>query len=209
MENTAAFYQNFFQYDTLFRVAEEEILVVKPATEPAVEEVKPGFEEVSLIPTEEMKGPEPEAVVSAPEVIVLEVEPELPQVVVSLPPLKHRLLVLVEEKTQPGLKPADARLLENILKATGHSIAEVDILNISTLPKADARSVVAAKSTHYFITFGVPLIKLQIDLLFQPYVPRQIEGVWFLLAEPLATIDADKTKKKQLWLALKQMFEVA
>lgn len=214
MENSAAFYQNFFQFDTLFRVAEEEILAVEPVIEPevedpSVEEVSTEIAEVLLISEQELEDQESEAVVSAPEVIVPEVEPEWPQVVVPFPSLKHKILVLVEEKSQPDLKPDDALLLENILKATGHSIDEVDILNISTLPKADARAVVATKRTHYFITFGVPLIKLQIDLLFQPYTPRQIEGIWFLLAEPLSVIDADKSKKKQLWLALKEMFAVS
>ncbi len=213
MEN-AAFYQNFFQYDTLFRVTEEEILVEEPEAEPIVaEEEKSGpVVAKALLPDDpEIEAPGVEIIPATPtveEAEQLTPQPEPTRPVAQFPPLKHKILVLVEEKTQPELQATDATLLDNILKATGHSIDEVDILNIATLPKANAQAVVAAKSTHYFIAFGVPLIKLQIDLLFQPYAPRQVEGIWFLLADPLSVIDADKSKKKQLWGALKQMFAV-
>ncbi len=112
------------------------------------------------------------------------------------------------KKNRMNLLPSDALLLENILKATGHSITETDILNFSTLSSSDARAVLATKSTNYFITFGVPLIKLQLDLLLPPYTPKYVEGIWFLLADPLSVIDANKELKKRLWLALQQMFKV-
>ncbi|GAB3163932.1 hypothetical protein [Telluribacter humicola] len=128
---------------------------------------------------------------------------------VPFPALKHKVLVLVDEPNQPDMLPSEYILLSNILKAVGHSIDEADIVNLSYIPSADARSVFADKLTNHFITFGVPLIKLQLDLLLPPYTPKQVEGIWFLLADPLAVIDADKALKKRLWLALQKMFAVS
>ena len=202
MDNSAAFYQIFYQDETLFRV--DEPLVVEKVTEEKAAELSID-QKVDLVPVE--AAPTPLAAKSA--IINDEATtPEILQPSVQFPALQHRILVLVDEKKQADLFPSDALLLENILKATGHSITETDILNFSTLSSSDARSVLATKSTNYFITFGVPLIRLQLDLLLPPYTPKYIEGIWFLLADPLLVIDADKALKKRLWLALKKMFEV-
>ncbi len=225
MDNSAAFYQVFFQNENLFRVDE-------PALEGRAEEKEAKVlakfstqkQETTIPITEkhvevELAKPIAEPVGTAiaspvvsslPEVPATPVpEPPKPVVAATFPALQHRILVLVDEKKQEDLLPADALLLENILKATGHDIAETDILNFSNIAQTDARTVLAQKSTNYFISFGVPLIKLKLDLLLPPYMPKKIEGIWFLLAEPLSVIDADKARKKRLWLALKQMFAVA
>lgn len=192
MDHSAAFYKTFFQYDTLFRVAEDEVQRTE-VKESAAEAIDP----ISTAPVSTpVVTPSPVARVAA-----------APQTV-SFPALRHRILVLVDEPSQAELKPANAQLLQNILKATGHTMEETDVLNFSYIPQADARTVLSQKSTNYFITFGVPLIRLQVDLLLPPYMPKQIEGIWFLLADPLHVIDADKSLKKSLWLALQKMFAV-
>ena len=56
-------------------------------------------------------------------------------------------------------------------------------------------------------TFGVPLIKLQLDMLLIPYTPKLVEGIWFLLTDPLVVIEADRDLKRKLWQALQKMFE--
>ena len=207
MDNSAAFYKTFFQYDTLFRV-DEPVAVIEVEEEKVAE--LPNSEEVPPVLAEKV----PAAVITNVETtnevppVAKKTSPEVPPPSVQFPSLQHRILVLVDEKKQDDLMPSDALLLENILKAAGHSIIETDILNLSTLPHSDARAVLASKSTNYFITFGVPLIKLQLDLLLPPYTPKYIEGIWFLLADPLSVIDADKALKKRLWLALQQMFKV-
>lgn len=204
MDNSAAFYKTFFQYDTLFRVNEP--LVVE---EEKVAELLSG-EKVPPVVVEKVSDPVITKVQTTNEVPPVAKMPgsDVPPLPAQFPTLQHRILVLVDEKKQDDLMPSDALLLENILKAAGHSIIETDIINLSTLPHSDARAVLASKSTNYFITFGVPLIKLQLDLLLPPYTPKYIEGIWFLLADPLSVINADKALKKRLWLALQQMFKV-
>ncbi|WP_373512466.1 hypothetical protein [Persicitalea sp.] len=214
MNDSAAFYQTFYQNEALFRVAEPVLVEIE-------EEKKLIVEEENQIPLEKEQTQVDQAAVPGTKedengsLAPVTTGKETPSSQKIPPPaapfltLQHRVLVLVDEKSQQDLLPADALLLGNILKATGHDPAEMDILNFSYLPQADARTVLAQKSTNYFISFGVPLIKLKLDLLLPPYTPKKVEGIWFLLAEPLSVIDADKTRKKRLWLALKQMFAVA
>lgn len=194
MGDTAAFYQTFFQYDTLFNIQEE------VTTESKVEE-KPAEESTPVAVMAE-PAPKPiEAAATAPP-RVASVQPER----TPFPSLQNQILVLVDEPRHPELPASQAQLLEKILLATGNGPSQIDLLNFSYIPQADARTVLAQKSTNYFISFGVPLIKLQLDLLLPPYTPKQIEGIWFLLTDTLGEIEADKTRKKQLWLALQQMF---
>ncbi|MBU1820476.1 MAG: hypothetical protein KKG00_03040 [Bacteroidetes bacterium] len=197
MGDSAAFYQTFFQYDVLFRIPEKKDTTVEPKEAPPVESPVTVIQEP--VPPQVAPAPVP----TPPPAVTPEVK------AAPFPSLRHRILVLVDETRQPELAPEDALLLDKILKATGHSAAETDLINFSYIPQADARTVLATKSTNYFITFGVPLIKLQLDLLLPPYTPKQIEGIWFLLADPLPTINADKALKKRLWLALQKMFAIA
>ncbi|GAB2786392.1 hypothetical protein GCM10027275_33590 [Rhabdobacter roseus] len=224
------FYQTFFQYDTLFRVEEvpvpyqpEAVLVPEVPSPIKTSEPTPQVptapEAVALVDTAtvDTAAVDTDIVGKAPQVLPVPVpatevpaplpSPEVPSP--AFPALQHRVLVLVDEPQQPELLASEHALLTNILKAVGHSSAEADILNFSYLPTADARRVLSGKLTNHFITFGVPLIKLQLDLLLPPYTPKQVEGIWFLLADPLAVIEADKALKKRLWLALQKMFALS
>lgn len=178
--NSPALYQILYQNDILFRMAGE---VVEPVAQAAA------------LPVEEKVTP------------TVSVAPVTPKI--DFPALNHGILILVDEPKHSGLVASEALLLDNILKAVGHASEKTDLLNFSFLPGSDARQVLKEKRTNYFITFGVPLIKLQLDLLLPPYTPKLVEGIWFLLTDPLAVIDADKTLKKKLWLALQKMFEKA
>lgn len=203
MKESAGFYQTFYQNETLFRVRESLGIAEEELVRPEIKEQKPALVEAKKPAMTEDQKPGPEEAKLAP------LATPAPPSVAPFPVLQHRVLVLIDEKKQAQPDPADALLLDNILKAVGHDPAATDLLNFSHLPQADARTVLAQKSTNYFISFGVPLIKLKLDLLLPPFSPKQIEGIWFLLAEPLSVIDADKEMKKRLWLALKKMFAVA
>jgi hypothetical protein len=187
MDKSVAFYQTFYQHDTLFKVNEENAATIAEST-PKI----------------------------SPPLEVVEVKKEIPvptsQVAQSpigaFPLLKHRMLILIDEAKQEKLIESEAVFLDKILSAVGHSLAEADVLNIRSMASTDARTVLAGKLTNHFITFGVPLIKLQLDLLLPPYTPKKVEGVWFLLVDSLAVIEGDRELKKRLWTALQQMFAI-
>ena len=198
MSSQAALFQILFQNETLFQLNESEPVVVQEKDIPVAKST----------PTAPVQ-PKP-----MPATVPVTEKPELPKVVSApvvheLAALKHRILILTEEQKQQEMMAPEAIFLDNILKAVKFSINEADIFNISFLPPTDARSVISGRKTNYFITFGVPLVKLNVDLLLMPYTPKQVDGVWFLLADPLAAIEADRDLKRKLWQALQKMFEKA
>ena len=193
--SSAAFYQVFYQNETLFQLN-------APSVEVAVrgddkQDIEPAKPQVSSPTISAVPNP----VIIEPKALPVQVKPP------SFPSLNHKILILTDDSKNRTLIDSEAILLDNILKAVGHSSEKTDILNFSFLPGADARQVLSDKRTNFFITFGVPLIKLNLDLLLVPYAPKLVEGIWFLMADPLVAIDSDKALKKKLWLALQKIFE--
>ncbi|MCE6992307.1 hypothetical protein [Dyadobacter sp. CY323] len=198
MSSTALF-QILYQNETLFRVGEPSLTREPTVAKEAVE-------------TSKVQSPAPN--IAAPKTAAEVIVPPKPIIVPAekapdFPALKHKVLILLDEPKNKVMPASEATFLDNILKAVGHSAETSDILNFSYLPGQDARAVLSEKKTNFFITFGVPLIKLNLDLLLAPYTPKFVDGIWFLLAEPLATIEADRNLKKQLWQALQKMFEMS
>jgi hypothetical protein len=196
MSSQAALFQILFQNETLFQLNESKPVVVQEKEAPVVKSVPTPAVQPKPIPT----------------TVKITEKPEPPKVVAStptaqeLPQLKHKILILTEGQE---MREAESVFLDNILKAVKFSINEADIFNVSTLPPTDARSVLSGRKTNYFITFGVPLIKLNVDQLLIAYTPKLVDGVWLLLADPLAIIEADRDLKRKLWQALQKMFEKA
>lgn len=198
MSLSAAFYQVFYQNEQLFQV--EETFEIKEKKETAIEnppqpEPKPQLKPEVLPPATQAPA------ASLPATPAIPAKP-----LESFPALKHNILILIDEPKRKEMIASEAIFLDNILKAVGNSVENSDILNFSFLPGQDAGKVLTEKRTNYFLTFGVPLIKLNLDLLLVPYTPKNVDGIWFLLTDPLAVIEADRNLKKKLWQALQQMF---
>lgn len=195
--SSAALFQILYQNETLFQLQED--MIVHVEEKEAVPETIPAKIEAPV--------PAPVREIIPQPVVKVNIEPAKPVTpVVQFPALNHKVLILIDEPKQKGMLVSEALFLDNILKAVGQSSENSDILNFSFLAGPDARNVLAEKRINYFITFGVPLIKLRLDLLLPPYTPKQVEGIWFLLTDPLTVIEADVVLKKKLWTALKQMF---
>jgi hypothetical protein len=209
--SSAALFQILYQNETLFQLADR-VLPELPAIEATEQTAPPVPEAVSV------QGPVP-SLPATPAVPVP--PPALPQAPAAAPPasaptpvpafpsLQHKVLVLTDESKQQEMLMSEALFLDNILKAVGHSLETSDVLNFSFMPGQDARTVLSGKKTNFFISFGVPLIKLNLDLLLAPYTPKNLEGIWFLLVDPLVVIEADRNLKKKLWQALQKMFEMS
>lgn len=199
MSSSAAFFQILYQNETLFQVGEKPVAreLVVEKQEPKIIAAQP-VATIQPVP-QPVKTPATPIVTSPAQAVATE----------KFPALNHQMLILVDEPKQKDLLVSEALFLNNILKAVGNSTETSDILNFSFLASQDARQVFADKKTNYFITFGVPLIKLHLDFLLVPYTPKFVEGIWFLLADPLVVIEADRNLKKKLWQALQKMFEMS
>jgi len=121
-------------------------------------------------------------------------------------PYPYKILVLVDNPRQKDLDASEGVLLYKILKAVGYDSEDTDILNVGWLEGQALQNELQSRAAHYLISFGVPLKKLFMDLLLNPYEPTAIGKINFLLADPLSVVEADVDVKKRLWAALKVMF---
>lgn len=119
-----------------------------------------------------------------------------------LPELNHKVLLLADEE----LDPSNLLFLEKILKAVNLNVNGVDLLNLRGVQNMDFGELVKGKYINHFITFGVPFERINLDIMMDRYAPVRFEGITFLMADSLPTIEADQNLKKRLWAALQRVF---
>jgi DNA polymerase III psi subunit len=119
-----------------------------------------------------------------------------------LPQLNHKVLLLADEE----LDPSNLLFLEKILKAVNLNVNGVDLLNLRGVQNVDFDELLKGKYINHFITFGVPFERINLDIMMDRYAPVRFEGITFLMADSLPTIEADQNLKKRLWAALQRVF---
>lgn len=181
-----SFYQLLFQNETLYRAQEVA----------AIEKI---VAEVAIAIAEE---PAPE-IILAVQAMPSPIAPPLPSTS-TLPTLNHQILILVDES--PTMSPSNTIFLEKVLNAVKLNLDKVDILNLAENRHADFRTLLENKKVHHIISFGVPFIQINLEIMMNRYDPKQINGINFLLAEPLEITQADDKNKRALWNCLKKIF---
>ena len=192
--------RQLFADETLFLVEEK----VKTEEAVSIESVPPTVPEPTVAAISEPVVHTPPEPVPAPSAKPAEVPPAPPAPTLASLGVAQEVLILTNQPTAD-----DRALLEAILKAVGLAIADVAVLDVAELKGADFRDVLLARSVRYFITFGVPLKRLNLDILLVPYQIRPVEGVQFLYADAFPILHADKSKKKALWIGLQTLFGLA
>ncbi|GAB3946311.1 hypothetical protein GCM10028805_16590 [Spirosoma harenae] len=225
------FYQTFYQTDQLYRLANESwssqtvdsTIVLEEQADladtsnlladlDALSFKEVGVEETILVDTilpetpvsinTEQESKQPEVLpASTPRPTVPSITPPIQQKP-KLPPLNHKVLLLADEE----LDPSNLLFLEKILKAVNLNIAGVDLLNIHGVHEMDFPELLRGKYINHFITFGVPFERINLDIMMDRYAPVRFEGITFLMADSLPTIEADQQLKKRLWGALQRIF---
>ncbi len=153
--------------------------------------------------------PEPAVLITAPELLPQPLpRPTTPSLLPPvqqqsrLPQLNHKVLLLADE----DLDPSNLLFLEKILKAVNLNINGVDLLNLRGVRDVDFAELLRGKYVNHFITFGVPFERINLDIMMDRYAPVRFEGITFLMADSLPTIEADQNLKKRLWGALQRVF---
>lgn len=151
--------------------------------------------------------PEPVTVIAAPEPLPLSVpRPSTPSILPPqqrrMPQLNHKVLLLADEE----LDPSNLLFLEKILKAVNLNIDGVDLLNLHGVRDMHFDELLRGKYINHFITFGVPFERINLDIMMDRYAPVRFEGITFLMADSLPTVEADLNLKKRLWTALQRVF---
>lgn len=62
------------------------------------------------------------------------------------------------------------------------------------------------KQPEHILVFGLSPAQLGLTLNMRPYTPFSFYGATWLFADALSALEPDKTRKGQLWSALKQLF---
>jgi hypothetical protein len=143
-----------------------------------------------------------------PKVVVQEPisAPIMPKEVVKLTTptliLKHKVLVLTE-----SISENEKVFLAKILNAVGLSLDNIDLIELNKVQRIDYQLFIAQNVTKKFISFGVGLGKLNWDVLLNLYQNKNVAGIDYLLSDELRIVEANLNLKKNLWAALKSLFE--
>ena len=207
-----AFYQLFYQQEQLYRLPDDTwlspsslqqqqppnldtLLVDTPDSVVIAVELTPA----PVLPQPEpLPQPQPRPIVPPIAQPVLPVVPEPTR----LPQLNHKVLLLADEE----LDPSNLLFLEKILKAVNLNVDGVDLLNLHGVRDMDFAELLRGKFINHFITFGVPFERIHLDIMMDRYQPVRFEGITFLMADSLPTIEADQNLKRRLWTALQRIF---
>jgi hypothetical protein len=97
--------------------------------------------------------------------------------------------------------------LDKVLTAAQLNLAQDALL--AEIPAGEPRTLSAdfvELQPKQVLVFGLSPAQLGLSFEIQAYQPLTFYGCTWLFADPLSAIESDKTKKTQLWSALKQMF---
>lgn len=113
----------------------------------------------------------------------------------------HRVVILVDDCSD-----ADQALLGKILTAVKLNLNQVDLVRLADLSQMNARTAFSQNLISHFITFGVALQKIKLEIPLNPYQTKEIKNIRFLFSDALSELQNDVEKKKALWRALQEMF---
>ena len=122
------------------------------------------------------------------------------------PRRRSRVMVLYNEQTTPYLQPAHETLLVNILKSIGLTLDDIELVNLNNIRRVDYVEILKEKTLHQFISFGIDLRELQINVPLTAYKVQRVEEINMLLADSFHELVLNTEKKRLLWTCLKQMF---
>ncbi len=113
----------------------------------------------------------------------------------------HRVVILVDDCSD-----ADQALLGKILTAVKLNLNQVDLVRLADLSQMNARTAFSQNLISHFITFGVALQQIKLEIPLNPYQTKEIKNIRFLFSDALSELQNDVEKKKALWKALQEMF---
>lgn len=184
---SSEFYQSLFANDEVYLIENE---FVRPIVENKISVAEPVE---TLIETNNIVEKAPIKV----EPIVQNIEP-LPAPNAKVFPL----LILADEATE-----ANKVFLEKILNAVKLSLENVELITRFELMDRPFTEISKNKSYQRIISFGMPLSKINLEIMLMPYENKLIEGIWFLMAEKLVVVENDVAHKRKLWACLQEMFK--
>lgn len=175
-ENNTILFQQLFAGEQLYVIPEKKVL------------------------NEEVSVEKKQIVVPIVEQVVATIKVEKVQEHLHFVP-NHRVVILVDDCSD-----ADQALLGKILTAVKLNLNQVDLVRLADLSQMNARTAFSQNLISHFITFGVALQKIKLEIPLNPYQTKEIKNIRFLFSDALSELQNDVEKKKALWKALQEMF---
>ena len=120
---------------------------------------------------------------------------------------KH-ILILVNNTDVPYLPDNELSFLTNVLSACQLGLMDVAIVNWSKLEDENPGELFNQLKSRQVILFDVKPSAFGLPSNLQPYIVAKDDVHQFVAAPSLSAIEANKEAKKQLWMALKQLFGI-
>ena len=119
---------------------------------------------------------------------------------------KH-ILVIVSHSAVPFLPDAELSFLTNILAACKLSIADIGIINNTTVGQTDLQNLIDSEAKNILL-FGVEPLSIGLPINFPAFQLQQFNKRTYLHAPALSEIENDKAVKSRLWTSLRAMFGI-
>ena len=118
---------------------------------------------------------------------------------------KPQLVLLFDASEK--MQAAEHKLLEKILGALGLDLEKVPIINLNEM-YTPYREICKKIRPEKIIAFGITALQLQLNVSGDKYKILELGGSKLLFSHGLSDIMNDKDKKKLLWGALQQLFDI-
>ena len=119
-----------------------------------------------------------------------------------------QILIVVNKEDAPFLPDNELSFLTNVLSACQLGLMDVAIVNWQNLPEKNPAVLFEQLSSKAVLLFDVTPTAFGLPTSLQPYTIAKTETHQFVVAPSLGEIEKNKEAKKQLWMALKQLFGI-
>jgi hypothetical protein len=119
-----------------------------------------------------------------------------------------QILIIVDKPNIPFLPDGELEFLAKILTACQLSLADVAIVNWHRLPQPDAEALAAEFQARAIILFAIAPALFGLSPTTPMYTVQGLGNRQFAVAPALGEIEKSREAKQQLWMALKQLFNV-
>jgi hypothetical protein len=121
---------------------------------------------------------------------------------------EKNILIVVNNDDAPFLPDNELSFLTNVLSACQLGLMDVAIVNWQQLRVKDPEIVLEQLQSKNVLLFDTAPSQFGLPVNMPPYTVHKTVTHQFVVAPSLTEIEKNKEAKKQLWLALKQLFGI-
>jgi hypothetical protein len=121
---------------------------------------------------------------------------------------EKNILIIVNNNDAPFLPDNELSFLTNVLSACQLGLTDVAIVNWQNKAEKDFETVTEQLKSKSVMLFDTDPSEFGLSNNIQPYTVTRTESHQFAVAPSLSEIEMNKEAKKQLWMALKQLFGI-